>query len=176
MLEPISLTPAEQKELRRHARRAVGRVSERIHYVLLFVRGHDPEEIAHLYAVDVRTVQSWLTRFREGGVGALDDLPRRGRPRAASVAAVVEARHCLEGTPARVGITRTTWTRGLLGRHLGERFGCWLSPASVRRLIQRLGFVWTRPKLTTKRDDPAAASREACIQAAIRAHPTAPRL
>lgn len=176
MLDSISLTPAEHKELRRQARRAIGRVSERIQYVLLFSRGHEPEEIAALYEVDVRTVSGWLTRFREGGVGALDDLPRRGRPRAASVAAVVEAAQCLDTAPGRLGLSRTTWTRGLLGRHLGERLGCWLSPSSVYRLIQRLGFVWTRPKLTTKREDPTAASREAAIQAAIRAHPTAPRL
>jgi hypothetical protein len=92
------------------------------------------------------------------------------------VAAVVEATQCLDATPGRMGISRTTWTHGLLRRHLGERLGCWLSPSSVRRLIQRLGFVWTRPKLTTKRDDPTATSREAALQAAMRAHPTAPRL
>lgn len=176
MLEPLSLSVAEQKELRRQARRAVGRVSERIHYVLLFVRSYDAEEIAALYQVDPRTVESWIERFRQGGVGALDDLPRNGRPRAASVAARVEATQCLETTPARSGSLRTTWTQRLLGQHLAERVGCWLSRRSVGRLIRELGFVWTRPKLTTRRDDPAATEREAGIQALIAAHPTAPRL
>jgi transposase len=131
VLEPLSLSVAEQKELRRQARRAVGRVSERIHYVLLFVRSYDAEEIAALYQVDPRTVESWIERFRQGGVGALDDLPRNGRPRAASVAARVEATQCLETTPARSGSLRTTWTQRLLGQHLAERVGCWLSRRSV---------------------------------------------
>jgi len=174
--DPLLLTPEQQKELRRQARRAVGRVAERIHYVLLARRGYDVEEIAVLYAVEARTVHLWLTRFREAGVGALDDLPRSGRPRLASGAAQAEAAGCLEASPERVGLLRTTWTRRLLGQHLGERFGSWLSPRSVARLIHRLGYVWTRPTLTAKRDDPAALERETAIQAAIAAHPTAPRL
>ena len=47
-LDPIALTPAQRKELRRQARRAVGRVSQRLHFVLLFSRGHSPAEIAAL--------------------------------------------------------------------------------------------------------------------------------
>lgn len=176
MSEPIYLTPVQQKELRRQARRAIGRVSERIHYVLLFARGHDAEEIATLYEVDARTVRIWLERFREGGIGALDDLPRSGRPRLANVAACLETKRCLEGSPGQAGYTRTTWTRRLLGGHLAERLGCWLSRSSLTRLIDRLGFVWTRPKLVTRGEDPEAALRKAQIAAVVAAHPTAPRL
>ena len=176
MSEPLHLTAAQLKELQRTARRSPGWVCERIHYVRLFARGYDPSEIAELYQVEERTVHTWLERYRQGGVAALADRPRSGRPRLASVAAEVEAGQCLEGTPSQVGLHRTTWTRRLLGWHLGARCCCWLSQSSVARLIRRLGFVWTRPKLTTKRDDAQAASREACIQAAIAAHPTAPRL
>lgn len=176
MLEPISLTSAEQKDLRRQARRALGRVAERIHYVLLFARGYDVDEIAALYVVDARTVTAWLIRYREGGLGALDDLPRSGRPRAASVAAQLEATRCLDATPDAVGLTRTTWTRRLLGWHLAQRLNCGLAPRTVGRLIRQLGFRWTRPKLAPKRQDPEAAAREATIAALIAAYPTAPRL
>jgi transposase len=176
VIEPIPLSTAEQQALRRQARRAIGRISERIHYVLLFARGHSIEAIAALYEVDGRTVSTWLRRYREGGIGALDDLPRKGRPRLATVAAHTEAYQCLDATPERGGFTRTTWTRRLLGQHLGERLGCWLSSSSVTRLIRRLGFVWARPKLTTKRDDPLASERESSMAAAMAAHPRAPRL
>ena len=80
MSTPISLTAPEQKQLRLQARRSVGRVSERIHYVLLFSRGHAPDQIAALYEVDERTVQDWLERFRQHGAKGLDDRPRSGRP------------------------------------------------------------------------------------------------
>jgi transposase len=176
MLEPITLTSAQQKELRRQARRTLGRIAERIHYVLLFARDYAPLAIAALYQVDERTVITWLERFRQAGVSGLDDRPRSGRPRVANGVAGAEARHCLDTAPGDTGVERTTWTRRLLQQHLGERLGCWLSSSSVTRLIHRLEFVWRRPKLTVKPRDPAATTRAAAIAAAIAAHPRAPRL
>ena len=176
MPEPLVLTAAQLKELQRTARRSAGWVCERIHYVRLFARGYDPAEIAELYQVDVRTVETWLERYREGGVGALADRPRSGRPRLARAAAQAEATRCLEENPDPAPVGRTTWTRALLGRHLAERVGCFLSASSVARLIRRLDFVWRRPKLTVKGSDPEAAPKNAAIQAAIAAFPAAPRL
>jgi transposase len=161
VLDPIVLTADELKALRRQQRRAVGRVAERIHYVMLFARGYPIEQIATLYEVDDRTVVSWLERFREGGVAALDDLPRSGRPRLANAAALAEATRCLDSSPEAVGGERTTWTRRLLQRHLLERFACRLSLPSVRRLIAHLGFVWRRPQLGLKPTPGGEAARAA---------------
>ena len=172
----MNLTAAQYKSLRLLARRSVGRVSERIHYVLLFSRGYSLGQIAALYQVDARTICTWLERFREQGVGGLDDLPRSGRPRLANVVAHLEAQRCLDASPQDVGWERTTWTRRLLRWHLGERLGCWLSKSSVQRLIARLDFVWRRPKLTLKENDPQAQARQEAIAQAIAAHPQAPRL
>jgi transposase len=170
------LTPEQARDLRRQSRRAVGRVAERIHYVLLFARGYSLNQIATFYQVDERTVATWLLRYREAGTAGLDDLPRSGRPRLANGAACAEATRCLDTTPAATGETRTSWTRRLLQRHLIERLGCRLSRSSVTRLIHRLEFVWTRPKLTVRQGDPEAEARQAAITAAIEAHPGAPRL
>jgi transposase len=176
MVEPITLSPQQAKSLRLQARRAVGRVSERIHYVLLFARGYSLKEIATFYEVEERTVVSWLERYQGAGVGGLDDLPRSGRPHVANGAARAEAIRCLDGTPEAAGVERTTWTRRLLQRHLGERLGCFLSRASMTRWIGALGFVWARPKLIVKAGDPEGEQREVAITGAIAAHPEAPRL
>jgi transposase len=176
MSPPIPLTPEEQKNLRRQARRAIGRVAERIQYVLLFARGHSVEAIASLYQVDPRTVSTWLQRYREAGVEGLDDRPRSGRPRLATAAAQVAATRALEGSPVDYGDGRTTWTRRLLGRFLEERTGCLLSDSSLTRWIHRLGFGWYRPKLTVKATDPERDARLAAIEAAVAAHPEAQRL
>jgi transposase len=82
----------------------------------------------------------------------------------------------LEGNPEPAAIGRTTWTRALLGRHLTERIGCVLSGSTVARLIQQLGYVWRRPKLTVKGTDPDGATKQAAVAAAIGAFPQAPRL
>src|SRR5690242_9557901 len=117
-IDPVHLTADEYKRLRLQARRSVGRISERIHYVLLFSRGRSLREIAAVFDTDERTVAAWLDRFREQGLEGLSDLPRSGRPRLASAAAHTEARRCLDASPQDVGLERTSWTRRLLGRHL----------------------------------------------------------
>ena len=122
MALPLELNPEQRKELRRQARRAVGRVSERIHFVLLHARGYSPAQIAELYQVDERTVAHWLERYQAAGAPGLDDRPRSGRPRLASAAAIAEAGRCLDQSPSVVAVERTTWTRRLLQRYLGERF------------------------------------------------------
>src|SRR5579859_3801880 len=175
-VEPIELSEADSKQLRLQARRAIGRVSERIHYVLLFARGYSVGQIAQFYQVDDRTVITWIDRFRDSGVEGLDDHPRSGRPCKLSLAARLEAERCLDTTPEAVGLERTTWTRRLLRWHLRERFGCALSLSSIVRLIALLGFVWGRPKLTLKESDPQAQQRQADMDQAIAAHPQAPRL
>jgi transposase len=175
-VEPIELSETDYKQLRLQARRAIGRVSERIHYVLLFARGYAVDQIAHLYQVDERTVATWIERFRENGGAGLDDYPRRGRPRKLCMAARLEAQRCLETTPEAVGLERTTWTRRLLRWHLRERIGCALSKSSIVRLIGALGFVWRRPKLTLKESDPQAQARQEALDQAIKAYPQAPRL
>jgi transposase len=176
MARPLELTAAERQELRRQARRAVGRVSERIHYVLLRSRGYAPAQIADLYQIDERTVRHWLERYQGEGLAGLDDRPRSGRPRRAGAVAEGEVSQCLDQSPTVVAVARTTWTCRLLQRHLSERLACMLSLRSVGRLIHRLDFVWTRPKLSLKQDDPEAAARLAAIAAAIAAAPEAPRL
>jgi transposase len=176
MALPLELTPEERQELRRQARRAVGRVSERIHYVLLRSRGYSVAQIADLYQIDERTVLHWLERYQAAGLPGLDDRPRSGRPRRAGAAAEAELTQCLDQSPTMVAAERTTWTRRLLQRHLGERLACFLSTRSIGRLIRRLDFVWTRPKLVLKQDDPEAAARLAAIEAAIAAAPEAPQL
>lgn len=176
MALPLELTPEEQPQLRRQARRAVGRVSERIHFVLLRSRGYSPAQIADLYQVDERTVSHWLERYQAEGPAGLDDQPRSGRPRRAGAAAEAELTQCLDQSPTAVAVERTTWTGRLLQRHLGERLACFLSVRSIGRLLRRLDFVWTRPKLALKQDDPEAVARLAAIEAAIAAAPDAPRL
>lgn len=176
---PIELTPEQQKSLRRQQRRAIGRVAERIHYVLLFARGYPVSQIAALYRVEERTVVIWLQRYHALGVGGLDDLPRSGRPRRAGAAAQAETLCCLDTPPESTGAERTTWTRRLLRRHLEERLGYSLSFSSVTRLIARLDFVWRRPKLGLKPvagADEAREANQAIIGTARAVYPDAPHL
>lgn len=56
----IHLTDEERQELRGEAHRAVGRVSERIPFVLLSDKGYSPPQIGAILGYCAATVRMWL--------------------------------------------------------------------------------------------------------------------
>jgi transposase len=53
----------------------------RAHAVLLSAKGFELDTLAVIFSVDRDTVSRWLERFEEGGVAALCDADKPGRPR-----------------------------------------------------------------------------------------------
>src|ERR671922_840015 len=97
------LQEQERQQLKRLARREVGRVSERIRMILLSSRGYTVPQIAAIFECDEATVRIWIERFETGGVEGLRDRPRSGRPRKAEAVAQQAIRQELERTPADAG-------------------------------------------------------------------------
>ena len=151
----ITLTKERKKTaLRLQARQEVGRVSERIHFVLLSHQGYSPPAIAELYGYTADTVRTWLKRYQTDDVGGLYDRPRSGCPQQEpDLKAIVEAQ--LGQSPGCFGYVAACWTiRSLVG-HLASRFRVQTSVATVRRTARALGYRWRRPRLApTRRVDP----------------------
>ena len=61
-----------------HAERDV-RIRNRMMAVLGVLKGHSTKIASDFADVDQRTVQLWVARFDEGGIGGLRDAPGRGR-------------------------------------------------------------------------------------------------
>lgn len=168
----LKLNDSECAELRQVARQAVGRVSERAHFVLLSGQGHSAPTIGELMGYEVQTVRTWLEAYVAHGCAGLEDAPRSGRPlKTPHLTAVVQAQ--AGQPPPNFGYVPACWTVALLVWHLADRFRLWVSPGRVRQALQRAGFVWKRPKLApARRPDPRADEKEAKIAAAV-ADPTA---
>jgi transposase len=110
----------------------------------------DVAEVAEQLNVSRQTIYNWLSRFQQRA--ALDlrerllDVPRPGRPRAASgtidelVAAVID------GDPRQLGYRATVWTAPLLSQYLLDHHGIEVSDRTVSRAIGRLGLRWKRPR------------------------------
>ncbi len=80
-LAPIPLTDPEVRHLEQVA--ATGshfRERHRAQAILSHSRGLRLKQLAAAYAVDRDTVRGWLTRFEQGGVMALAEGHRSGRP------------------------------------------------------------------------------------------------
>jgi putative transposase len=163
------LGEAERRELKRLARREVGRVSERIRMVLLSSRGYSVPRIAEIFECDEATVRGWLERFAGEGVAGLCDRPRAGRPRKADAAAREVIRQQVETSPAEAGYLFGCWTVATLAAHLAAAVGLRVSQATVRRALLALGFRWRRPKHALPQDPQAASKMWALCEPVLRA-------
>jgi transposase len=163
------LSEAERADLRRLARREVGRVSERIRMVLLSDRRYGVPQIARIFECGEATVRAWLARFEAGGVAGLRDRPRAGRPRKAGAAARETIRRQMEQPPAAAGYVFGCWTVVTLCGHLAQRLGLDLSRATVRRVLLALGYRWRRPQLALPEDPQVAAKMRALCLRLVRA-------
>jgi transposase len=151
------LDETERRRLKQLARRAAGRVSERIRMVLLSSRGYSIAQIAAIFECDEATVRHWLQRYQAEKESGLQDRPRSGRPRKAGPAAQQLIRQTIEQPPAEAGHPAGYWTTRTLAAHLARATGVRLSAATVRRVLHALAYRWRRPRLTLPLDPAAAA-------------------
>jgi transposase len=85
----------------------------RARIVLLAAEGVPNAEIARRTGTSRPTVVDWRARYAAGGIRALEDLPRSGRPPRIDEVDVVVATVAEDGRPpARLGVTH--WSARLL--------------------------------------------------------------
>jgi transposase len=168
------LSDEQRQTLERVRRRAVGRVSQRAHMVLLSARGYTVEQIAEIFGMGEDVVRTWLDRYEQDGPLGLDDRPRPGRPPKDRLARhIVDAQ--ASNPPCNNGLVPGCWTAGLLAAFLATRFRLVLSTASVRRYLHQAGWRWARPRLAPathapagqRKEDPAAPLKLALLAQAI---------
>ena len=141
-----TLTVAQRQGLERLRRRAVGRVSQRAHMVLLSARGYTVQEIATIFACGDDVVRDWLHRYTKTGEAGLADLPRSGRPpRDRRAATIIDTQ--MSQPPTCSGHVQTCWTVRLLAAFLATRFHLVLSASRVRAALHATGWRWARPRL-----------------------------
>ena len=149
--------PAVERERRR--RDLAPRLRERLEMVKAVALGQDLPTIARCSGRSEPTVRHWLGRFAAGGIQALGDAPRAGRPARAD-AAYRQATEAALGTPPRaLGLPFDVWTSDRLSANLAEPTGVRIAPGWLRALLGRWDYVCGRPKHTLKHlQDPMAVA------------------
>jgi transposase len=161
----LSVSPAQQVEVEHWLRRRdlAARLRERLEMVKAVGLGQAVPQIAHWSGRTERTVRHWLRRYATGGVAALADAPRAGRPAAADAAYRRAAETALETPPRTLGLPFDVWTAARLSAYLAETTGVRIAPGWLRALLGRWDYVCGRPKHTLKHlQDPAAVT--ACVE------------
>ena len=91
-------------------------------------------------------MRRWLAAFRDGGVTALADAPRAGRPRQADDGYLTALEAAVEADPRALGQAFDVWTSARLSAYLAETTGTRIVPGWLRVLLHRQRFASGRPK------------------------------
>ena len=135
------------------------RVRERLEMVKAVALGEDVASIARWCSRSGRRIAYWVQRYGSGGVAALRDAPRSGRPPQAD-AAYLQAMEVAVTTPPRAwALGFDVWTSARLSTYVAEQTGVRRTPGWLRALLNQHGFVVGRPKHTLKHlQDPVAVA------------------
>jgi transposase len=122
------------------------RLRERLEMVKGALLGWDVAAIASWCGRTETTVRRWLGAFRDGGVAALADAPRAGRPRQADDTYLTALGTAVEADPRTLGQGFDVWTSARLSAYLAETTGTRIVPGWLRVLLHRQRFANGRPK------------------------------
>jgi transposase len=98
-------------------------------------------------------------RFAGGGIPALADAPRSGRPAVADAGYRRAAEAALEAGPRALGLPFDVWTSARLAAYLERETGARVTPGWLRALLGRWDWACGRPKHTLQHlQDPTAVA------------------
>jgi transposase len=170
----VQLTSSQRRRLRDQRRRAQdASYYRRLLAVLELDRGKSVAEVAESLGVTRQSVYNWARSFAAcPDPGALQDHYGIGRPSAWTEELEALLLGSFDQRPDELGYAGVNWTVPLLQEHLYRRTGRWLSDDTLRRELDRLGYVWKRfryvlppdPEREKKTRDPAAAADLAAAQ------------
>ncbi len=131
---------------------------DRYRAVLLALQGQEAPQIAERLARSRRFVQIWTYRYRDGGLEALHERPRPGKPsRLSSVQRHQLVERIESGPTPRDGVCTL---RGKdIQRILRQEFGQPYSLDGVYVLLHHLGYSALRPRPRHAQNDPQAMIR-----------------
>ena len=145
-MDRVPLTARRWRRLQRqlHTTRDA-RLYRRTLAVLEVSRGTPIPEVAQLLGVTPRSIYHWISAYALAhDPEALADAPRSGRPSSWAQRHQQLLRELLGQSPQQLGYAAVDWTVPLLQEHLDQRGGRWLSDDTIRRELDRLGYVWKR--------------------------------
>lgn len=103
-------------ETRLRSRKVSRSFAERARIILLSAEGMSKSQISERLEVTGPTVSKWRQRFRQAGVGGLEDAPRSGRPTKLNAAKVETVLHL---TTKRIPKEATHWSTRLMAQYAG---------------------------------------------------------
>lgn len=150
----LKITNLQRRHLRRQLQQAQDlHLFRRTLAVLEFDQGRSAADIAHMLGVTRQSVYNWVVTYtRSGAPHALADEPREGRPLRWRTQEEAILRALLACSPQELGYVQVSWTVPLLQEALQRRTGNTFADSTIRRALERLDYVWKRPRYRLEPD------------------------
>lgn len=119
----------------------------RLTAVIAAYEGASVSELSHILGVSRASIYSWVRQHQRSQRPEL--LLRRsgsGRSRLCGDDEERVIAQALESYPTDWGYSSYAWTAPILCRHLLRMTGVSVTPRTVRRTLQTLGYAWKRPR------------------------------
>lgn len=114
------------------------RYGHRLHGLLLLTAGLSCGQVAALLGEDSTTVQRWVRRFERGGLEALREGKRSGRPRLLDEAQWHKLEGELRMDPREFGLPAKLWSGRVLSEHLHLHYAVDLGIRQSQRIFRRI--------------------------------------
>jgi transposase len=149
-------TPAVLRKLAKEESDA--RVSRRLLAIANALCGMSRAEAAASAGMDRQTLRDWVVRYNEHGVCGLTDRASSGRPPLLTLDEQAELLAIVMAGPDPEKDGFCAFTRDDLVAVAKKKFGKSMHPASMGRLLRRLGLSRQKARPTHPMKDPAAAA------------------
>ena len=145
---PLKLTRWERFRLQRQLQdTGDARVYRRTLAVLEASRGPSVAQIAQMLGVTRQSVYNWIAAYAAApDPDSLVDADRSGRPSSWTEGLRGLLRSLFTQAPDQLGYFAVNWTVPLLQEQLEHQTGHWLAEDTIRRELDRLGYVWKRSR------------------------------
>jgi len=151
------------------------RLARRIHGIYLARKGRTCPEIIQITGACRRAVQQWVQKYNNGGIEALKDKPRPGKP--TTLPRSMEHPFCRRmalgpSTQDGVSVLNGPAIQRLLEREFGVVYSLW----GVYDLLHRLGYSCLCPRPRHEKANPKAqeAFKKTCHRSWTKSDPSIP--
>jgi putative transposase len=117
----------------------------------LLLRGMRQSEVASRLRVSRETVRRWADKVGAGGLEALRNAPRLGRPAGLGPAQRQELAQLLQQGAMAQGFATDGWSLHRVGELIEQRFGRRYSDVQVWRILGQLGWSHQQPAAGARR-------------------------
>jgi transposase len=128
------------------ARSEESRYDHRLHGLLLLTAGISCRKVAELLAEDITTVQRWVHRLEHGGLEALREGKRSGRPRLLGEAQRRKLEGDLRMDPRDFGLSAKLWNGRVLSEHLHRHYAVNLGIRQCQRIFRQISIRQRKPR------------------------------